>query len=87
MQISFQLTLGEYDSSALVVNEIEIVLQINGKIRDKMVISPDLTPDEMKELALRSEKVQSLIEGKQIVKLLPFLKAYKYCCKIIHCAL
>ena len=60
----------EYDSSALVVNEIEIVLQINGKIRDKMVISPDLTPDEMKELALRSEKVQSLIEGKQIVKVI-----------------
>lgn len=56
------------DSSALVVNEIEVVLQINGKIRDKMVISPDMTPDEMKELALSNEKVKALIEGKEVVK-------------------
>ncbi len=58
----------EADSNALVVDEIEIVLQINGKIRDKMVVSPDLTPDAMQELALSNEKVKALIEGKEVVK-------------------
>ena len=58
----------ESDASALVVNEIEIVLQINGKIRDKLVISPDLTREEMCSLALENEKVKQAAEGKQIVK-------------------
>lgn len=58
----------EYDESALVVDEIEIVLQINGKIRDKLKINPDMSPDEMKELALGSGKIQELIDGKEIVK-------------------
>lgn len=58
----------KYDDNALVVDEIEIVLQINGKIRDKLKINPDMSPDEMKELALESEKIQELIDGKEILK-------------------
>ncbi len=58
----------EVDNKALVVDEIEIVLQINGKIRDKIVVSPDLTPDAMKELALSNDRVKALIEGKEVVK-------------------
>ena len=57
-----------YDESALKVSEVEIVLQINGKIRDKMMISPDLMPEQMKEMALASEKVQELIAGREMVK-------------------
>lgn len=58
----------EYDESALVVSEIEIVLQINGKIRDKIKIDPSLTPDQMKELAMSSDRIKELTEGKTIVK-------------------
>ena len=58
----------EYDESALVVDEIEIVLQINGRIRDKIKISPDLTRDEMVELAVSNDKIKELTEGKQIIK-------------------
>ena len=58
----------EYDESALVVNEVEIVVQINGKIRDKIVVSPDLSKEEMCELALNNEKIQQFIDGKQVVK-------------------
>ena len=57
-----------YDPEALKVSEVEIVLQINGKIRDKMLISPDLTPEQMKETALASEKVQELLAGREMVK-------------------
>lgn len=58
----------EYDESALIVNEVEVVVQINGKIRDKIVISPDLSKDEMCELALNNEKIRQFTEGKQVVK-------------------
>ena len=57
-----------YDPEALKVSEVEIVLQINGKIRDKMLISPDLTPEQMKETVLASEKVQELLAGREMVK-------------------
>ncbi len=56
------------DETALVVNEIEVVVQINGKIRDKLVISPDATRDEMTDLALNNEKIQKYIDGKEVVK-------------------
>ena len=62
------------DASALVVNEIEVVVQINGKIRDKVVISPDATQDEMQEIALSNEKIKALIEGKQVVKVIAIPK-------------
>ncbi len=60
----------EYDEAKTVDNEIEVVVQINGKIRDKMMISADLDPKGMQEAALASEKVKELIEGKQVVKVI-----------------
>ncbi|MBQ2614404.1 MAG: leucine--tRNA ligase [Clostridia bacterium] len=58
----------EYDEAKTVDDEVEVVLQINGKIRDKMMISKDLTPQQMQETALNNEKVQELIAGKEVVK-------------------
>ncbi len=58
----------EYDESALAVDEIEIVLQINGKIRDKIMIDPDMSREEMTELAVNNEKIKELTKGKEIVK-------------------
>ncbi len=58
----------EYDETALVVNEIEVVVQINGKIRDKIVISPDLSRDEMIDVAMSNDRIKKLTEGKEIVK-------------------
>ncbi len=58
----------KYDEAALQVAEVEIAIQINGKVRDKILISPDLNPDQMKEVALANEKVQELIGGKEMVK-------------------
>lgn len=59
-----------FDESALVVNEVEIVVQINGKIRDKMTVSADLGREQMEEIAKTSDKVKSLIGDKQIVKVI-----------------
>ncbi|MDD4689173.1 MAG: leucine--tRNA ligase [Eubacteriales bacterium] len=60
----------EFDESKTVDNEVEIVLQINGKVRDKLVIPADISRDDMEKLCLESEKVQALTEGKTIVKII-----------------
>ncbi len=60
----------KYDEKALVVSEIEVVVQINGKIRGKLIISPELTPQEMQNIALADETVKGLIEGKDVIKVI-----------------
>ena len=56
------------EDEALVVSEIEIAIQINGKVRDKFSISPDMSQDEIKSEVLSSDKVKNLIGDKEIVK-------------------
>lgn len=52
----------EYDPVALVRNEIEIVLQVNGKIRSKIVIAADASEAEVKAAALADDKVQASLQ-------------------------
>lgn len=51
------------------VKEITLVVQVNGKIRDKIVVSADTPEKEMEEIALSSEKIKKYIEGKSIEKI------------------
>ncbi|CUH94132.1 Leucine-tRNA ligase [Propionispora sp. 2/2-37] len=59
-----------FDEAALQQEEVEIVLQINGKVREKIVIPVGLNMKELQDLALQQEKVQSLVAGRQIVKVI-----------------
>ena len=59
-----------FEEKYLVDDEVEIVLQINGKVRDKLVVSATSTKEEMEAIAMASERVQTLIDGKQIVKVI-----------------
>ena len=59
-----------YDEAKTVDNEVEVVVQINGKIRDKMMISADLDPKGMEEVALENDKIKAMIDGKQVVKVI-----------------
>ncbi len=59
-----------YDEAKTVDNEVEVVVQINGKIRDKMMISADLDAKAMQEAALESDKIKALIDGKTVVKVI-----------------
>ncbi len=59
-----------YDEDALVKDEIELVVQVNGKIKGKITVGASLTDDEIKELAVADEKVKAFTEGKQIVKVI-----------------
>jgi len=55
-----------YDERLLVEDEVEIVLQINGKVRDRMKMSIFATDEEMKTAALSTPKIQERIAGKTI---------------------
>ena len=59
-----------FDSEAIKVDEVEIVLQINGKVRDKLLIPVGIDAAELEKKALEQEKVKVLLEGKQVVKVI-----------------
>ncbi|WP_055070301.1 leucine--tRNA ligase [Clostridium massiliamazoniense] len=60
----------KYDEKALVKDEVEIAIQINGKVKHKIVISSGLSDEEIKATALEDEKVKELTKGKTIVKVI-----------------
>ncbi|MGB4130050.1 MAG: leucine--tRNA ligase [Acholeplasmatales bacterium] len=59
-----------YDENKLVLEETEIVVQVNGKTRDKTTVKMDLSEDELKEKALSLGNVVRHTSGKQIVKVI-----------------
>ncbi|WP_413378947.1 leucine--tRNA ligase [Alkalihalobacillus sp. 1P02AB] len=60
----------EYDENWLVENEIEVVVQINGKVKAKLVIPADANREQMQELALEDDKVKAAMEGKSVRKVI-----------------
>lgn len=60
----------ECDAAAIVLDEVEIVLQINGKVRDKIVVAAALGREELETAALAQPRVQALLDGKEIVKVI-----------------
>lgn len=60
----------KFDRAAIVEDEVEIVLQINGKVRDKLTVPADIELQEMEKLALAQPKVVELTAGKTIVKVI-----------------
>ncbi|MBD3276100.1 MAG: leucine--tRNA ligase [Candidatus Marinimicrobia bacterium] len=64
----FQTHQPEYKEEFLQESTVEIVVQINGKVRDSFSISANTPKDELQEAALAREKVQSHMDGKTVVK-------------------
>ena len=61
-------TWPEFDETALVKDSVEIVIQINGKVKEKMDITSGMSKEEMIESALANLKIKELTEGKTIIK-------------------
>jgi leucyl-tRNA synthetase len=51
-------------------DEIEIPIQVNGKLRSKLLAAPDTSPEELERAARADEKVREHAAGKQIVKVI-----------------
>ena len=59
-----------YDESKLVDNEVEIVIQINGKVRAKLQVPADITKEEMEKTVMENGKVLEQIDGKTVRKVI-----------------
>ncbi|CAC7540959.1 TPA: leucine--tRNA ligase [Staphylococcus aureus] len=59
-----------FDEALLVDDEVEIVVQVNGKLRAKIKIAKDTSKEEMQEIALSNDNVKASIEGKDIMKVI-----------------
>jgi leucyl-tRNA synthetase len=59
-----------FDEAALVKDAVEIVVQINGKIKDKIQVPTALSSKELEERALANEKIQTLVAGMTVVKVI-----------------
>ncbi len=60
----------KYDEKALIKDEVEIVVQINGKVKEKLSLANNLGREELEKAALASEKVKALTDGKTVVKVI-----------------
>jgi leucyl-tRNA synthetase len=58
----------EYDPEAIAEEEIVVVVQVNGKLRDRLLIPVSAQEEEVKEMALTSPKVKRYTEGKEVTK-------------------
>ncbi len=59
-----------YDEKATIEEQVEVVVQINGKVRSHLLLSPETAENEARERALADPKIQELVAGKKIVKVI-----------------
>lgn len=59
-----------YDETLTVEDTVELIVQVNGKMRDRIQVSAGLSDEDAKAKAMASQKVQAQLEGKQIAKVI-----------------
>lgn len=60
-----------YDESALIRDEVEIVVQINGKIKEKLMVNSNLDKKGLEDFVMSNENVINHIDGKNVIKVIP----------------
>ncbi|UZD46479.1 leucine--tRNA ligase [Peribacillus frigoritolerans] len=59
-----------FDEAKLVDNEVEIVIQINGKVKAKLMVPTDTTREKLEEIAMGDDSIKEQIDGKTIRKVI-----------------
>ncbi|SET32844.1 leucyl-tRNA synthetase [Oceanobacillus limi] len=59
-----------FDESKLVEKEVEVVLQVMGKVRSKLSVAKDISKEELERLAMEDETIKEWIEGKTVRKVI-----------------
>lgn len=59
-----------FDEAKLVDNEVEIVIQINGKVKAKLMVPTDTTKEKLEEIAMGDDSIKEQIDGKTIRKVI-----------------
>lgn len=58
------------DENALILDQLNIIIQVNGKVRSKIIVDRDSDENQIKEDALKDSKIIQYIEKKQVVKII-----------------
>jgi leucyl-tRNA synthetase len=64
----FQERWPEYDEKLIQDEEVEMAIQINGKVRGKIVVSADISEEDAKKKALQDEKIKRILDEKGVKK-------------------
>lgn len=60
----------EFDATALVLDEVQMVVQVNGKLRAKLTVAADASKESIEKLALSEDNVNKFIDGKPVRKVI-----------------
>ncbi|MGZ6372518.1 MAG: leucine--tRNA ligase, partial [Candidatus Limnocylindria bacterium] len=60
----------DFDAALIAAEMIELPVQVDGKLRDRLTVPPDTAPEEIERLALASERVQAYLKGRPPRKVL-----------------
>jgi leucyl-tRNA synthetase len=60
----------KFDATALIKDEVEIAVQVNGKIKAKINIATDLSDNDIKEIALNNSDIKAAVSGKELKKVI-----------------
>ncbi|MGI6751053.1 MAG: leucine--tRNA ligase [Anaerovoracaceae bacterium] len=67
----YKETWPRWNEQDLVKDEVEVAIQLNGKVREKIMVPTGLTRDEFQKIAMEDSKVQALLQGKNVIKVIP----------------
>ncbi|MFH1661857.1 MAG: leucine--tRNA ligase, partial [Candidatus Falkowbacteria bacterium] len=60
----------KYDKELIKDEKINLVIQVNGKLRDTIEVDANISEEEAKKVAMESEKIEKWVEGKEVVKVI-----------------
>jgi leucyl-tRNA synthetase len=64
----FSVPWPSYDKDVIVAEQVEMVIQINGKVRSRVVVPSDIGEEDLKLRVMEDEKIKESINGKKIIK-------------------
>lgn len=59
-----------FDTTKLVEDTVEVVLQVNGKVRQRLAVSKQISKDVLEKMALSDEKIKKEITGKDVIRVI-----------------
>ena len=60
----------KFDEALTKSDQVEIPIQVNGKLRARLIVRTDIDDESLKKLALTDERIRAILEGKQIKKVI-----------------
>jgi leucyl-tRNA synthetase len=67
---TYKQTWPTFDPTIAANDEVTVVIQVNGKVRDRLQVSAELSKEDLEKTALASDRVQTMLNGKQIHKII-----------------